>query len=171
LGEEFSKINPSQKLPYFVNTNEKQGLSQSLAILNYLEEKHPNPQLQGKTLSEKIKIIELAEIINADTAPLQIPSVQAKHSNSPEEKLAWTQFFIRKGLSSFSKQLPSKKTFFSVGDTLSWAELCLIPQLYNAHRYKVKFEEEFPRLNEIYKNCQSLDSFQSSKPENQKDAV
>lgn len=154
----------------FVPVMEYQGqiLTESLAMIGLIEDLHPEPSLFGRGKSPKspmirAKIIELAETINADTQPLQNLDPQYLHSDDPEKRKAWAKHWIARGLSAYEKLCRSSSGLYSVGDELSVADLCLIPQLYNAARYEVSLSE-FPTIQKIEVNCKKLESYELSEP-------
>ena len=146
-------------------------LSQSIAILWWMEEAFENEIfLFGKDRTDRYKIIELCELINADTAPLQTPRVQKMHSDDAKKKLDWAKHFIRSGLESYEKKVSACAGSFSLGKNLSAADLFLIPQLYNARRFEVNIED-YPHLSQIWTNCMATAECQKSSPEQQIDTV
>jgi maleylpyruvate isomerase len=163
--------NPAGLVPSLVLGDGKTSLNQSMAILQYLEEIHPEHALLPSKPQEKAQVLSLCEIINSDTAPLQTPRVQKRHSADAAEQLLWAQDWIRAGLKTFEKAAASHKGIYAFGDTLSAADLFLVPQLYNARRYKIDLSVDFPALEEIYATCFKLESCQKSSPENQPDAT
>jgi maleylacetoacetate isomerase len=164
--------NPSGFVPSLRLEDGKSFLHQSLAIIHYLEDQYPqSPRLFPATPLAKAQILSLCEIINADTAPLQKPAVFKWHSSSEEEQRAWNQKWIREGLAAYDRGSSMLRGRFSVGDSLSAADLFLIPQIYNGLRYKIDVAQEFPKLYSIYEHCLKLESCQKSCPEAQVDAI
>lgn len=146
-------------------------LSQSMSILMWLEENFAKePMLFGKDRTQRYKIIELCEIINADTAPLQTPRAQKKHSNDSGEKVAFAKYFIEAGLGAFERQITGLSGDFSVGNTLTAADLFLVPQVYNAKRFEVNMDS-YPKLLKVWNNCMILPECLASSPEKQVDAL
>ncbi len=162
-------INPTGLLPMLV-TPESEKLVQSMAILSYLDEVYASPPLFGSTALQGAQIRALCEIINADTAPLQSPRVQKRHHVDAAEQVLWAQDWIRAGLSSFSKVRPAGATY-AAGETLSAADLFLVPQIYNALRYKIDVAAEFPELMRIYELCLETPEGARAAPDKQRDAV
>jgi maleylacetoacetate isomerase len=147
-------------------------LSQSMAILMWIEENFASaPYLFGKDRSHRYKIIELSEIINSDTAPLQTPRAQNSHSSVAEEKMKFAKAFIQQGLVAFEKSLINISGKYCINDEISAADLFLIPQLYNAKRFGFELEKDFPLLNRIYNTCLATEECLTSAPEKQIDAV
>jgi len=163
------KLNPTGLLP-MLTTPDGTRLVQSMAILEYLDEVFPIPHIFGNSALESAQIRALCEIINADTAPLQAPRIQKRHSSDSAEQTLWAQEWIRAGLKSFAS-LRHKDGMFSAGDTITAADLLLIPQIYNALRYRLDVNEEFPELFEIYERCLATDEGSRAVPDMQSDAV
>jgi maleylacetoacetate isomerase len=138
-------------------------LSESMAILDYLESVHPSPSLYPHDPWLRAKAIELTEIIVSDTQPLQNLNPQELHSSDPEKKKAWAKYWIERGLRAYETQVTATHGRFSVGDQVTVADLVLIPQLYNALRYDVSLEK-FPHCARIWENCKSEPSYQKSEP-------
>ncbi|MEO5667788.1 MAG: maleylacetoacetate isomerase [Bdellovibrionota bacterium] len=167
-GDEYLKLNPTGLLP-MLSTPESERIVQSMAMLEYLDQVHPNPCLFGDTPIQGAMIRTLCEIINADTAPLQTPRVQKHHSSDAAAQTLWAQDWIRSGLRSFSMIRP-QDAIYSARETLSAADLVLIPQVYNALRYKIDVAAEFPELMRIYDLCLSTPAGLQASPDHQSDA-
>lgn len=171
IGINHIALNPSGKIPVLV-TPKGDVLTQSLPMLEYLEEIHPEVPLFPKDPIQKAHCRALCEVISSDIAPMQLPTTQARHSKDPLEKLAWTQEWVRKGLKSFDDLLEKHglSRDFCMGNTITMADLFLIPQIYNAKRYEIDMPIEFPRLWKIYENCLATKAGLNSSPEKQIDA-
>lgn len=168
---EHLKRSPSGVVPVLEIENGK-FINQSIPTILYLEEKYPDTyKLFGSSLVEKTEILSLCEIINADTAPLQTPRVQKRHTSDAVEQEKWCQDFIRQGFQSFDTAIKEAKGKFSFGDKVTAADLFLVPQIYNAIRYKLDVQKEFPKLFEIYRQCLATPEGLASSPEKQSDAV
>ena len=141
-----------------------QFLSESMAIIEWLEEVFPEPSLLSKDPYTRAKIRQLAEIINSGTQPLQNPTVAYLHSTDPEEQKRWNIHWISNGLKGFDALARETYGGFSVGDTLSFADLFLIPQCYNALRNDIPLSE-FPTVEKIYNAAIATPSCISSAPE------
>jgi maleylpyruvate isomerase len=121
-------------------------LTESLGIIRFLEETHPEaPTLFPGTALDHARIWALAETINSGTHPLQNIPVMAMHSDDPEAQRRWAQHWIRQGLEVFEKLASREAGSFAYGDHFSLADVCLIPQLYNAERYQVDLSA-FPQI-------------------------
>lgn len=151
-------------------------LGQSMAILEYLEETHPQPALLPADPFLRGRSRQLAEIVNSGIHPLQNLHLMQRLKASfevdgaPVDARKWCAPFIADGLKAFESLSAETAGQFSVGNALSFADLCLIPQLYNARRFSVDLSA-YPLLLEIERNCLALDAFKSSHPDAQPDAV
>lgn len=171
---EFRELNPQGLVPTLVDDGVV--ISQSIAILEYLEEKYSKPRLLPEGLAEKAVTRQLCQVIACDTHPLNNLRVLQYLSNNlaitDEAKNLWYHHWLRLGFEAFEGLLSLHELDgpYSMGKELSLADACLIPQIYNAHRFNFPMEE-FPRLLAINENCLKLERFQNAVPENQPDAV
>jgi maleylacetoacetate isomerase len=139
-------------------------LSESAAIIEYLEETHPQPPLLPRTPLDRARTRELFELINSGTHPLQNLSVQRRHSEDAAERKAWNQYWIARGLAAYERLLHKTAGLYSVGDSLTMADLALIPQVYNAVRFEVDLSG-FPKIREINARALQLESCRRSHPD------
>lgn len=169
--DDYRQINPQGYVPAIVHKG--QILTQSLAILEYIEELYPAPPLLWGDAARKAAIRSLAQIIACDIHPMNNLSVWKGYVDgvlgANEQQLqAWYAHWIHEGLAAY-QQLMIKEGRFSCGDELSLADICLMPQLYNARRFNVALEA-FPDILRIEENLLALDIVQHSMPEAQEDA-
>ena len=101
----------------------------------------------------------------------QVPRVQNAHSGEADEKLKWATLFTRQGLGAFAQLAQSCAGDYCVGDSVSAADLFVVPQIYNARRFQLDVAAEFPLLEQIYQKCFSTPECVASSPEKQIDAV
>lgn len=162
--------NPMRQVPSLV-LDDGTILNQSLSIIQYLEAVSPSPNLLGNTPKEQALIWELAEIINAGTQPLQnlsvLQHVQREHNL---DKLAWGRHFITIGLDALESRIKTLGYDFCARDEVSLADLCLIPQLYNARRFSCDMKR-WPTLLAIESCCAQIPEFIQAHPDQQPDAV
>jgi maleylpyruvate isomerase len=144
-------------------TGAERFLSDSTAIVNWLDEVHPGPSLFPGDPWNRARVRSLAGIISSDTQPVQNLNVLHRHSSDAAEQKRWAQEFIHQGLAAFERAATPVAGRFSVGSDLSWADLCLIPQCYNADRFGVGLDD-FPTIRRIVAETQALESVQSSHP-------
>lgn len=154
---------------------ERRFLSESVAILEYLEETFPTPALLPKDPVLRAKVRALVETINAGTQPLQnlttliyfAPDSDPEH---PTKRKAMAQHWIRNGFDAYEKLAAPIAGKFSCGDTFTLADLVLVPQCYNAIRNDVSLER-FPTLLRIYENAIKTEGYALSEPEKFKPGV
>lgn len=169
---EYAALNPQRLVPLLVDGDFV--LGQSLAILEYLEETHPQPPLLPAQPQARAHARALAYAVCCEIHPLQNQRVQ-KHlqhqlGQSPEAVLAWVQHYIANGLADVEAMLARRPaSTFCVGEAPTIADVCLVPQLYNAHRYGVDVTP-FPTLQRIDASCRALPAFARAAPEQQPDA-
>lgn len=166
--DNFKKINPFSQIPCLKHG--EHFLSQSLPILLYLEELKPEPALLPKNSIQKAKILSFCEMINSGIQPLQNLSVLKYVENKTQsDKSQWAKHWIEQGLKSCEVFLKPQAKSFCFGNELSLADCFLIPQIYNANRFKVD-TKSFPTLERINQHCLKLPAFVKALPENQPDA-
>lgn len=174
LKESYTKINPQQQVPS-LELDDGTVLTQSLAILEYLDETYPDPPLMPTTPVDRARVRALTQVIACDIHPINNLNVLSYLINDmnvdQENRVVWYRNWIEIGFPSFEKLLTSssKTGKFCHGDTLTLADALLIPQIYNARRFDVDLSS-FPTILRIEKACLELDSFQAAKPEAQVDA-
>jgi maleylacetoacetate isomerase len=165
-GADHRKRNPAGFVPVLALPGKQSSyLTESLAIIEYLEEVHPDlPTLLPGFPEQRARIRALSEVINAGTQPIQNIPVLERHSSDPAEQKAWAREFIARGLQVYESLCEPWAKTYSVGDSFSLADVCLIPQLYNAERYQVDLSA-FPVISGIHENCRSLPAYSSSHPD------
>lgn len=148
-------------------------ISQSMAILFYLDEIQDKPRLFSTDPYTRAKQFEACEIINSGIQPLHNLSVNLAMEKdfhvTKEQTAAWNKFWIEKGLTAFAQTISPFAKKFCFGDEPSGADACLMPQLFTSRRFAVDLNK-FPRLLEIEANCSRLESFQLAEPARQIDA-
>ncbi len=165
---EFLEKNPLAFVPVLELANGAT-LTESWSILEWVEESFPTQSLIPKDLLQKQRMRALSSIIFSATQPLQNPSVFKRHSEHKEDQHAWAKHFICKGLKAFADLRSSwdQPGSFSIGDQLSFADLCLIPQLYNARRFDIDLNA-YPSLLEIENACTKTKGFAQAHPDSYK---
>lgn len=171
--EAYTTLNPQGLLPALAVEEESALLTQSLAIIEYLEERFPTPALLPSRAKDKARVRALAQVLAADTGPISNLRVLTYLTQvlglSEEAKLEWIRHWIGTGLSAFEAMLQDGKAgTFCHGDVPGLAECVLIPQLYNANRFGCDLSA-YPTLNRIALQCESLPAFQGAHPDRQAD--
>lgn len=163
-------INPQGLVP----TLQVEGavITQSLAIIEWLDETHPEPPLLPKDPLRRAHVRAFAQVLACDTHPVQNLKVLARlrQLGLPEEQVTgWAAWANREGLSACEALIASEPGPFCFGDAPSLADLCLVPQLSNARRFGVDLAA-FPRLLKAEAAAKNLAAFADAAPERQPDA-
>lgn len=163
-------LNPQGLLPALV-TDEGEGLTQSLAIIDYLEDIAPQPALLPTDPVLKAQVRAVAQVVACDIHPVQNLKVLQRLRDlglSEEQVQQWAATTIDEGLDAIDKLLADQPGPFAFGDAVTLADLFIVPQLGNARRFGV--ELRWPRLVALEEACMALDAFKSAAPGNQPDA-
>jgi maleylpyruvate isomerase len=170
---EYSRINPQNLVP--VLDDDGRRLYQSLAIIQYLDERHPDPPLLPADAVGRARVRSLALLIACEIHPLNNPRVlnylTGQLGISEEQKLQWYQHWVITGFTALEKRLAAEADTgrFCHGDAPGLADCVLIPQVTNARRFKVDLGP-FPLIGRIDAACRELEPFKQAAPENQPDA-
>jgi len=143
-------------------------LSQSLAIIEYLDELHPEPALLPADAFERAQVRALSQSIACEIHPINnlrvLKYLSSELQVSDEAKNTWYRHWVRTGLEAFERQLAQlPESTFCFGNTPTLADCCLVPQIFNAQRFKVNFEG-LPRTMAAYDACLRLPAFQQAHP-------
>ena len=148
-------------------------LTQSLAILEYLEETRPHPPLLPSTPALRATCRQLAEIVNSGMQPVQnlrvLQALEADFGANPAQRKAWAQRWIAHGLDALESAAQHSAGLYLVGESVTLADLCLVPQLYNARRFDVGLDA-YPLLRRVDAALAALPAFQVAHPDAQPDA-
>jgi maleylacetoacetate isomerase len=150
-------------------------LTQSMAILEYLEETHPQPPLLPGDPVDRARVRALALICTADIHPIQNLRVMAylreKYEQSEEGTFAWSRHWIETGFEAYEASIAGHRQTgaYSHGDQPTMADLCLAPQVFNAQRFKVDMAK-FPTIQRIFTTCMAHPAFDAAQPSRQPDA-
>ncbi|MCE1117488.1 MULTISPECIES: maleylacetoacetate isomerase [Pseudomonas] len=150
-------------------------LTQSLAIIDYLDLQHPEPRLIPSDALQRARVLEIANLIGCDIHPLNNVRVLNYLQNvmevSPEQKSAWYRHWVAEGLAAVETLLERNGPGdFCVGDTPTLADCCLVPQVANAERMGCELFA-YPRVMAIYSQCLELPAFQAAAPQRQPDFI
>jgi maleylacetoacetate isomerase len=167
---EFRAINPQMRVPALV-TPGGDVLIQSFAIIDYLDEIKPEPPLLPKNPIARAKARALAEIVACDIHPLNNigPLRYLKNVMGQEQSAidAWYHHWVVAGFEAIEALIEGGP--YACGKEVTLADLCLVPQVYNARRLKVPLDK-FPKIVAADKACLALAAFERAQPENQPDA-
>jgi maleylpyruvate isomerase len=170
LVESFKKINPQQLVPAYQEEDSTKIFTQSLAIIEYLEEKYPTPQLLPKSLEDRVWVRAFAQAIASDIHPLNnlrvLKYLMSNINVTEEQKVVWYQHWIYEGFSALESLLASHNQSgdFCHGDTPTIADICLVPQVYNAIRFNCDLSS-YTRILKIVKHCEKIPSFMKAYPQ------
>lgn len=135
----------------------------STAMVTWIDDLVPQKPLFPKDSWSRAQVLALSAIITSDTQPIQNLNVLQRHSDDPEKQKSWAQDFIHRGLTAFERATRHVSKRFCFGDHLTWADLCLAPQCYNAERYGVPLNS-YPTIQRLSSEYSHLESFLSSHP-------
>ena len=167
---DFVAINPQMRVPALALSS-GEVITQSLAIIEYLDETNPEPPLLPAEALERAKVRSVAQLIACDIHPLnnlvalQYIKRQLKHEQ-PEID-AWYHHWVLQGFTALEAMLEPGP--YACGARVTLADLCLVPQVFNARRLKVPLEA-FPKIVAVDAACLKLPAFDKARPENQPDA-
>jgi len=165
--------NPQGYLPVLELEDGTQ-LTQSLAIMKYIDAVYPKPIFIPRDAVTRSKLLAASFIIASDIHPIQNLSVlkyiRAEYSQDDAGVRLWAEHWISKGFKALEAMAQDYDMSFFMTEYPSLFECCLIPQVYNARRLGVNMDQ-FPKLRAIDAVCNALPSFQHASPEVQKDSV
>jgi len=167
---EYRAVNPQMRVPALVDSS-GEILIQSLAIIEYLDEIFPEPPLLPAEAMERAQVRAIAQLIACDihplnnTAPLRYLKHQLKHEQAEID--AWYHHWVVEGFEAIEAMIEPAP--YVCGTRVTLADLCLVPQVYNARRLKVPLDK-FPRIVAADAACMKLPAFDKARPENQPDA-
>ncbi|KFM64602.1 Maleylacetoacetate isomerase, partial [Stegodyphus mimosarum] len=165
LTEDFLKLNPVGEVP--VLYHEGKAISQSVAIIEYLEEVVPNHPLLPKDPAVRAAVRAVVNTIVAGIQPLQNRKVLV-HLGDATKANAWAKHWIEQGFKAVERILQSTHGQYCFGDVITLADVCLVPQVYNANRFNVDMSQ-FPLISAISSRLNDLKEFKDTHPSRQPD--
>lgn len=172
--EAYRAVNPQGLVPALVDGGEV--LTQSLAILEYLDEVYPEPPLLPKSPQDREYVRAMAQIVGCDIHPLNnvrvLNYLKNRWNLGEAERNEWYAHWIAEGFRDFEAMLTAKGRAgrFVFGDTPGLADICLVPQVFNAQRFKCDLAP-YPTCLAIYERCLEIEAFRKADPQLQPDAV
>lgn len=167
---EYRAVNPQMRVPA-LRLDSGELLTQSLAIIEYLDEVHRDPPLLPRDPVERAKVRALAQLIACDIHPLNNVSPLRYLKNELGQDQAkidrWYHHWILEGFDAMEAMV--RPAPYAFGSAVTLADICLVPQVYNARRLKVPLDR-FSKLVAIDAACAKLAAFERARPENQPDA-
>jgi maleylacetoacetate isomerase len=168
---DYIALNPQHLVPTLV-LDDGTVLTQSLAIIDWLETVFPSPPLLPKSAVERAQVLAAAHLMAMDIHPINnlrvLKQLTDQFGADADAKSKWMQHWMKNGFDALEKVLAPRP--FAFGDELTLADICLIPQIYNARRWGMNIGE-WPKLARIEMTCLALQAFSSTAPEAQPDAT
>lgn len=170
---EYKAINPQGLVPAFADGGHAMG--QSLAIIEYLDETHPSPELLPRDAWGRARVRQIALAIACDIHPVNNLSIRqylkSPLGQSDAEIAAWYRHWIDRGFAALEALLSASPETgrFAHGDTPTLADICIVPQVYNARRFKIPLDD-YPTLVRVDQEARELKAFADAAPEMQPDA-
>ena len=167
----FASVNPAKLLPALIDDGNL--LTQSLAIIEYLDETHAAVPMLPKTPLARARVRALSLLIACEIHPRNnlraLKYLNRELKVSEEQKNAWYRHWVEDGLAKFEAMLADGKTGkFCHGDMPGMADCCLVPQIANGKRFDCNFDH-VPNVMRIWNECNQLDAFQKAAPQHQPD--
>jgi maleylacetoacetate isomerase len=148
-------------------------LTQSMAILEYLEERYPDPPLLPRHPVERARVRALAQFIACEIHPLNnlrvLNHIRRAYGLDGSQVRAWYRHWIEQGFAPLEAELARTAGRYAYGDKVSMADVLLVPQVLNARRYDCELDA-FPILRDVERNCLELPAFDRPPPEPDADA-
>ena len=167
----YKAFNPSELVPTLVDNDLT--LNQSLAIIEYLDEVYPTPALLPPEAAARGQVRALALDIACDIHPLAnlriLQYLTGPLALSEQQKSTWILHWLQTGFNALEQRLAQSAGQYCVGDSVTLADICLVPQVYNALRFGVDMQQ-YPRISAIHHQCLQLAAFALAAPEQQPDA-
>ena len=170
-GGAYPQVNPQALLPT-LELDDGTRLTQSLAIIEYIDEKHPQPPLVPREALARARVRSLSLLVAAEIHPLNNLRVlqHLKRLGQTQEQIdTWYRHWIADGLAKFEADLGQSRGKFCHGDSPTLADCCLVPQIFNAKRYNSDLAP-YPRTMRVFEACMKLEAFDRAQPSQQPDA-
>jgi maleylacetoacetate isomerase len=172
---DYMTLNPQGLVPALIEDDGAM-LAQSLAIIEYLDERYPEPALLPGGPLDRAYVRSLAQIIGCDIHPLNnvrvLKWLGSRWELTEDEVNEWYGHWIAEGMRSFEATLDQHNRFgkFCLGESVTLADVCLVPQIANARRFRCPLED-FPRSVAIAEAAAELPAFKAAHPSTQGDAA
>jgi maleylpyruvate isomerase len=168
----FSAISPDMLVPLLEDDGER--FTQSMAIIEYLDEIHPEPALLPRDPAGRAHVRALAQSVACEIHPLNnlrvLKYLVRELKVGDEAKNTWYRHWVREGMLAFERQLAQRPaSLYCWGDTPTLADCCLVPQVFNGQRFDCDFSG-LPRTMAAFEACMQLDAFQRAQPSRCPDA-
>jgi maleylacetoacetate isomerase len=171
FNESYAAVSAARLVPLF--TDGEHTLTQSLAICEYLEETHPEPPLLPRDPAGRARVRALALDIACEIHPLNnlrvLRYLVRELKVSEDDKNRWYRHWVETGLEVVERQLAARPGRFCHGDEPTLADVCLVPQIFNARRFDCRLDH-VPEVMRVFEACMALPAFESARPEHCPDA-
>lgn len=168
----YREVNPQALLPT-LELDDGTRISQSLAIIEYLEEAHPAKPLIPKDALGKARVRSLSYLIASEIHPLNnlrvLQHLKRALGQNEDQVNSWYRHWIADGLAKLEAELASNKAKFCHGAMPTMADCCLVPQIFNAKRYQSDLAP-YPQTMRVFEACMQLEAFDRAQPSKQPDA-
>jgi maleylacetoacetate isomerase/maleylpyruvate isomerase len=148
-------------------------LTQSMAIIEYLEEAYPQPPLLPQGAAARARVRAIALDVACEIHPLNnlrvLRFLVHDLKLSEDDKMRWYRHWVETGLEAVERQLVAQPATYCHGDTPTLADCALVPQIFNARRYDCRLDH-VPQVMRVFDACMALDAFERTRPENCPDA-
>jgi maleylacetoacetate isomerase len=166
LADGFAALAPAKLVPLLVDDD--QLLAQSMAIIEYLDETHPEPSLLPGDAAARARIRALAQDVACEIHPLNNLRVLRYLVHDlkvgEDDKNRWYRHWVETGLEVVERQLAAQPSRFCHGDAPTLADCVLVPQIFNAQRFHCR-TEHVPHVMRVFEACMRLDAFEKTRPE------
>lgn len=172
-GDAYRALNPQRLVPLLTDGDER--IAQSLAIIEYLDETHPEPPLLPRSPAGRARVRALAQVVACDIHPLNNLRVQqylaAGFDADEDAKRRWMHRWLAAGFDALERMLADdpRTGVYCHGDTPTIADLCVVPQVYNARRFAFDLAP-YPTIVRIDAHCAAQPAFAAAAPDAQPDA-
>lgn len=171
---DYARVNPQALVPALV-LDDGSHLAQALAIIEFIEERHPRPPLLPKEPLERARVRSLSYLVACEIHPLNnlrvLQHLKRQLGQNEEQINAWYRHWVADGMAKFEAALSGSKGTgkFCHGDAPTMADCCLVPQIFNAKRYQCDLSP-YPTSMRVFDACMELDAFDRAQPSKQPDA-
>ncbi|WP_404403038.1 maleylacetoacetate isomerase [Idiomarina seosinensis] len=167
----YRQLNPSSLVPTLVIDDKV--MHQSLAIIEYLDERYPQSPLLPAAPDERASVRALAYDLACELQPVTnlrvLQYLSGTLNCTDQQRNNWIHHWVNKSFTAFEQRLTETAGDYCYGDSVTLADICLLPQVYNAQRFKVPLDN-YPTLTAVHERLQHLNPVQQARPENQPDA-
>jgi len=169
---EYAQVNPQALVPTLV-LDDGTRLTQSLAIIEFLDEKHPQAQLIPGDPLARARVRALSLLVACEIHPLNnlrvLQHLKRQLGQSEEQVNSWYRHWVADGLQKFEAQMKGEAGTFCHGDAPTMADCCLVPQIFNAKRFQCDLAP-YPATLRAFEACMKLEAFDRAQPSRQPDA-